>query len=227
MTCSAVDPRELERVRQRVFLALFIALAVALHAVEYLLPSPLPWFRFGLANILSLTALFLYGPRAAWAVTLSRILIGSLLLGTLFAPGFLLSLSGGVLATLLMTGAYRLFRPHIGPVGVSVLGALGHAGGQLLIAWLLIVRHPSLWLMLPLFLLFALISGVINGLAADLLLEFLLQHPAFARLKNSCRFATERRAERAPRSDLSGGSHKMPAQQRAGCPPDNDETGLP
>lgn len=191
MTFSAVDPLELERVRKRVFLALFIALAVVLNAVEYLLPSPLPWFRFGLANILSLTALFLYGIRAAWVVTLSRIMIGSLLLGNLFAPGFLLSLSGGVLATLLMTSAYRLFRPHIGPVGVSVLGALGHAGGQLLIAWLLIIRHPSIWLMLPFFLLFSLISGVINGLAADMLLEFLLKHPAFSRLKKSCRFSTD------------------------------------
>lgn len=190
MTSSAVDPVQLEEVRKRVFLALFIALAVSLHAVEYLLPSPLPWFRFGLANILTLTALYLYGARAAWVVTLSRILISSLLLGTLFAPGFLLSLSGGVLATLLMTAAFRLFSPAIGPVGVSVLGAFGHAGGQLLIAWLLIVRHPSIWLMLPFFLLFSLISGIINGLATDMLLEFLLKHPAFAKIKGSCQYAT-------------------------------------
>ncbi|HKJ04206.1 MAG TPA: Gx transporter family protein, partial [Geopsychrobacteraceae bacterium] len=81
MTSSVVDPDQLEEVRKRVFLALFIALAVALHAVEYLLPSPLPWFRFGMANILTLTALFLYGPRAAWVLTLCRILVGSLLLG--------------------------------------------------------------------------------------------------------------------------------------------------
>jgi len=191
MISSAVDPVQLEEVRKRVFLALFIALAVALHAVEYLLPSPLPWFRFGLANILTLTALFLYGVRAAWVVTLCRILIGSLLLGTLFSPAFLLSMSGGILATLLMTSSFRFFRPRIGPVGVSVLSALGHASGQLLIAWLLIVRHPSIWLMLPFFLLFSLISGIINGLAADMLLEFLLKHPAFSRLKNSCRFSVE------------------------------------
>lgn len=185
MTSSAVDPVQLEQVRKRVFLALFIALAVSLHAVEYLLPSPLPWFRLGLANILTLTALYLYGIQAAWVVTLSRIMISSLLLGTLFAPGFLLSLSGGLLATLLMTAAFRFLRPSIGPVGVSVFGALGHAAGQLLIAWLLIVRHPSIWLMLPFFLLFSLISGIINGLAADMLLEFLLKQPAFARFKAS------------------------------------------
>ncbi|PLX87812.1 MAG: hypothetical protein C0619_14530 [Desulfuromonas sp.] len=191
MTSSAVDPVQLEQVRQRVFLALFIALAVTLNAVEYLLPSPLPWFRFGLANILTVTALYLYGSRAAWTVALSRILIGSLLLGTLFSPGFLLSLSGGLLATLLMTSSFQLLGSRIGPVGVSVLGALGHAGGQLLIAWLLIVQHPSIWLMLPFFLLFSLISGMINGLAADMLLDFLLKHEAFARHKTTREFPSQ------------------------------------
>lgn len=183
MTSSAVNPPELDLVRRRVFLALFVALAVGLHTFEALLPNPLPWFRLGLANILALTALFIYGIRALWIVSTARIFVGSLILGNLFSPGFLLSLSGGLLATLLMTLGYRLWKPKIGPVGVSVLGALGHAGGQLLIAWLLIVRHPSIWMMLPFFLLFSLISGIVNGLAADLLRESLLTRPAFERLR--------------------------------------------
>jgi len=184
MTSSVTEPADLELVRQRVFLALFIALAVALHAFEALLPNPLPWFRIGLANILALTALFLYGVRALWIVNMARILVGSLLLGKLFSPAFLLSFSGGVLATLMMGISYRLWQPKIGPVGVSVLGALGHVSGQMLIAWLLIVRHPAIWTMLPLFLLFALISGMVNGLAADFLIESLLKHPAFDRLRS-------------------------------------------
>ncbi len=183
MTSSVVDPVELERVRKRVFLALFIALAVALHTVEALMPNPLPWFRIGLANILGITALFVYGIRALWIVSIARVLVGSLLLGTLFSPGFLLSFSGGLLAALSMSCGFYFWRPAIGPVGVSVLGALGHAGGQLLVAWLLIVQHASIWMMLPFFLLFSLISGIVNGLAADYLLESLLQHPAFERIK--------------------------------------------
>jgi heptaprenyl diphosphate synthase len=39
-------------------------------------------------------------------------------------------------------------------------------------------------MLLPFFLLFALISGMVNGLAADLLIKFLLGHPAFLRLRN-------------------------------------------
>lgn len=183
MTLSAVDPQELEQVRRRVFLALFVALAVALHTVEVLLPNPLPWFRLGLANILALTALFSYGIQALWIVSMSRILIGSLLFGSLFSPGFLLSLGGGIAATSLMSVGYWLWKTKIGPVGVSVLGALGHVTGQLLIAWLVVIRHPSIWMLLPLFLLFALISGIVNGLAADYLLASLYKHAAFSGLK--------------------------------------------
>ncbi len=183
MTSSAVDSPELEQVRRRVFLALFVALAVALHTVEVLLPNPLPWFRLGLANILALTALFSYGIQALWVVSIARILIGSLLLGSLFSPGFLLSLGGGLAANTLMSVGYKLWQNKIGPVGVSVLGALGHVTGQLLIAWLVVIRHPSIWMLLPFFLLFALISGIVNGLAADYLLASLYKHPAFAGLK--------------------------------------------
>jgi len=184
MTSSNVDSPELEQVRRRVLLALFVALAVALHTVEVLLPNPVPWFRIGLANILALTALFSYGIQALWIVSISRILIGSLLLGSLFSPSFLLSLGGGLIATTLMSFSYKLWQGKIGPVGVSVIGALGHITGQLLIAWLIVIRHPSIWLLLPFFLLFALISGIINGLAADYLLESLYRHPVFSRLKN-------------------------------------------
>ncbi len=183
MTSSGVDPQELEHTRRRVMLALFVAMAVALHTVEVLLPNPIPWFRIGLANILALTALFSYGIQALWIVSIARIMIGSMLLGSMFSPGFLLSLGGGLAANAMMSAGYKLWQPKIGPVGVSILGAIGHVTGQLLIAWLVVIRHPSIWMLLPFFLLFALISGIINGLAADYLLGSLYKHPIFAGLK--------------------------------------------
>lgn len=179
MTSSAVDPVQLQRARRQVFLALFIALAVALNTLEFLLPSPTPWFRLGFANILTLVALYLFGGRAAWKVALSRILISSLVLGRLFSPGFFLSLGGGVLATGLMVGGRRLAGDRFSPIGISLLGAVGHTSGQLLIAWLLLVRHPGLWTLSGPLLLFALGAGLINGVAADILIGHLRQHPAF------------------------------------------------
>jgi heptaprenyl diphosphate synthase len=183
MISSVSESSLLERERKRVFLALFIALAIAVHTIEVLLPNPIPWFRIGLANIFGLCGLFLYGVQALWVITLCRIVGGSLLVGSLFAPGFVLSLGGGVLACSLMSGGYLLFRRSIGPLGVSLLGAFGHINGQLLIAWLLLIRHSSLWMLLPFFLLFALISGILNGIVSGFLLDILAKHRAFATMK--------------------------------------------
>lgn len=180
MTSSADERTVFVASRRHIFLALFIALAVALHTLEALLPSPAPWFRLGFANIFTLTALFLFGPGAAWSVSLTRICLGALVLGNLFAPGFLLALAGGVLATGLMTLARTLAGRHLGPIGISALGAAGHATGQMLVAWLVLVRHPGLWRLYPIFLLFALVTGLANGAAADALLGMLRRHRAFA-----------------------------------------------
>jgi len=185
-------------------MALFVALAVALHTLESLFPSPTPWFRLGFANILVITALYLYGARAAWTVSLARIGIGSLLLGNLFSPGFLLSLSGGVLATALMTAARKVFGRLIGPVGVSALGALGHVVGQMLVAWLILVRHDGVWRLFPFLLLFALGTGIANGVAADSLLNLLLGHPAFKAV---------READGRPARTRGSGRFRHPAPQ--------------
>lgn len=185
MTFSAADEERVDRERRRVFLALFSALAIALHTLEFLLPSPVPWFRLGLANIFALLALFVYDGRAAWSVTLTRVVVSSFFLGTFFSPRFFLSLSGGCLATGSMVLAKRLGGENIGPVGVSVLGAAGHTVGQLLCAWLLLVRHDGLWYLLPALLLLALVAGVINGLVADALLGSFRKHPLFARKKRA------------------------------------------
>ena len=179
MICSAADRESLEQTRRRVFLALFTALAVALHTLEALWPAPAPWFRLGLANILTLVALFLYGGRAAWTVSLGRVVLGSLLLGRLFTPGFWLALGGAVVATAVMVLAHRLAPRRLGPIGVSTLGAAGHALGQMTVAWLVLVRHPGLWQLFPVLLLVAVVAGVLTGWAAAVLLERLESHEAF------------------------------------------------
>jgi heptaprenyl diphosphate synthase len=179
MTYSAVDLLALSRSRRQVFLALFIAIAVSLHAFESLLPSPVPWLRLGLANVMTLAALYLYDGRAAWSVSLARVGIGALLLGRLFSPGFWLALVGTIFATSAMIIMYRVGGRRLSPVGVSAVGAGGHALGQILAARLLVVQHAAIWQVFPFFLLFTLFAGVMTGWLAASLLESLQQHPAF------------------------------------------------
>ncbi|MDT8423930.1 MAG: Gx transporter family protein [Desulfuromonadales bacterium] len=180
MTSSPVDPLRLERTRRYIFLALLATLATAIHTVEYLFPTPAPWFRFGFANIFSVLALYLFDFRAAFTVTLTRIGFASLLLGRIFSPGFFLSLGGGLAAVALMSLACHLGKRYFSPIGVSVIGAVGHVFGQMLLAWLLLVQHPGLWSLFPFFLFFALVAGLINGFAADFLLQTIRRHPSFA-----------------------------------------------
>lgn len=179
MICSAADAENLTRSRRQVFLALFIALAVSLHILESLLPSPVPWLRLGLANIMTLSALYLYGGRAAWTVSLARVGIGALLLGRLFSPGFWLALTGTIVATSVMIIVHRICGRYLSPVGVSAIGAAGHALGQVLAARLLIIQHEAIWQIAPLFLFFTVFSGVLTGWLATILLQRLRQHPAF------------------------------------------------
>jgi len=179
MTSSAVDPERLRQSRREVFLALFVAQAVALQMLEFFLPSPAPWLKLGLANILTLVALDLFGASGAWTVALGRILVASLLLGRFLTPGFFLSLSGGICATALMVAARRVAGPRLSAIGLSLLGAAGHGFGQLLVAWLLLVRHQAIWTLLAPMLLLALVTGTVNGLVADTVLRHLRAHRAF------------------------------------------------
>lgn len=179
MTCSAVDIKTLNRTRRQVFLALFIAIAVSMHIFESLLPTPLPWLRLGLANVMTLLALYLYDGHAAWSVSLARVGIGALLLGRLFSPGFWLALVGTIFATSAMIIMHRVAGRRLSPIGISATGAAGHALGQILVARLLIVQHAAIWQILPFFLLFSLIAGVLTGWLTVLLLKELRMYQAF------------------------------------------------
>ncbi|HNY66629.1 MAG TPA: Gx transporter family protein [Deltaproteobacteria bacterium] len=140
-------------------LALFIALAVALHWVESFIPRPAPFLRFGLANVVTLCALYTFGGAWALVVVVSRVVVGSLLSGGLFSPGFALALSGGVAAALVM---WAMPRSLFSPVGTSVGGAVAHMSAQLAMASVL-VAQASLMRLLPLFLLVSVATGMING----------------------------------------------------------------
>jgi heptaprenyl diphosphate synthase len=74
---------------------------------------------------------------------------------------------------------HRLGGRHLSPVGVSAAGAAGHALGQVLAARVLIMQHEAIWQIAPLFLFFAVFSGVLTGWLTMLLLHRLARHPAF------------------------------------------------
>ena len=112
-------------------LALLVATAATLQIAEGLIPRPVPWLRLGLANGVTLLAIVRLGTRAALAVTVIRILLGALVLGTLGGPAFALSAAGGLAALLVMAAVRRTLVPPLSLLGVSVLGSVAHVVAQL------------------------------------------------------------------------------------------------
>ncbi len=147
-------------------IAILSAFAIGLHALERLIPSPVPWLRFGFANIIILLSLILYGFRVGIMITLIRILVGSILVGTFLGPGFLLSFSGGIVSTTAMYACLRLFRASISAFGLSIIGAFFHNLTQLAVAYALFIRRLDAVLYLaPVILFIGIITGSINGVA--------------------------------------------------------------
>lgn len=151
-------------------IARYTAAAIALTVAEAAIPTPLPGVKPGLANVVVLVVLGLHGWRAAVWVSLLRVIAGSLLIGQFLAPGFFLSLTGAVMSLAVLAAAVRLPGRWFGPVSQSILAAFAHISGQVLLARIWLVPHNGVFYLVPVFALFALVFGVINGLIAARLL---------------------------------------------------------
>ncbi len=156
-------------------IAWWAALAITIHIVESALPSPVPGLKLGLANVIVVAVLVLYGWRDAVWVALLRVLVGSLLVGTFLTPTFMLSLSGAC-ASLLALGAgyyYSRLLPSwgLGALGYSLLAAQAHMLGQFAIAYFVLIPHPALFKLLPVLMTAALVFGMISGMIAVAMID--------------------------------------------------------
>ncbi len=150
------------------WLAFLVAVGVVFHRLEALLPLPSPWVKIGLANIATLIALVFFGFREAMMVTLHRVFLSSLLGGTFLSPTFLLSLIGGISATLAMGMVYRGGHNPFSMIGISITGAYVHTVSIVLCVYLVFARSEGFLKLLPVFLIFALFSSLFTGMAANL-----------------------------------------------------------
>jgi heptaprenyl diphosphate synthase len=157
--------------RRLVYLSLLLAMATTLHVLEGLFPIPLPFpgVKLGLANIVTLLVLYLYDLRAAMTVAIARVLLGSLLGGTFFAPAFFLGLTGAVISTLIMALLVKK-TTCFSPLGISLCGAVSHNLGQLLMASFLL-QNQAIFFYLPILLLGAIPTGLVTGYLLQGLLE--------------------------------------------------------
>ena len=144
------------------------ALALGLSTLENLFPVtlliPLPGVKLGLANIVTVFALYQLGALPALAILTARCLLGGLFAGN--ASAMLFSLLGGLTAMLVMILLRRLRCLSI--YGVSIGGAAGHNLGQMAAA-LITLGNTAVLGYLPFLLGISLLTGTLTGFVSSLL----------------------------------------------------------
>lgn len=156
-----------ETTKKLVLCGMFTATAFVLGYVESLLPFSIgvPGVKLGLANIVSLFALYRIGTGSAFAILLARIILSAATFGNMNA--FLYSLVGGLLSFAVMWLLKRSGKFSV--MGVGIAGGVTHNTGQLLMAsWML---GSALTAYLPVLMVAGAVAGVVVGGAAVMLVK--------------------------------------------------------
>ncbi len=155
----------MQNTKRMVLLALLVAIASVLHVVESWIPLPLPvpGIKLGLANIVSLAVISMFGWRDAIYVAVLRVFLAALFGGVFLGPAFAMSISGALGSTVAMALVYQYWHPNFSLVGISIIGAVIHNMVQIAVAALLVSSATLLWY-LPYLILFALPTGLATGI---------------------------------------------------------------
>ena len=158
------------KVQKMALLGILTAGAIVIAILESFIPSiGIPGVKLGLANIVILIILYELGIIEAIIVNLLRVLVVGFVRGTFLSMGFLMSLTGAVFSLGIMIFFYLLIK-KFSIVGVSVIGAIFHVFGQILIA-MLFLGTAYIILYLPIIAISAIITGVFVGIVAKLIIH--------------------------------------------------------
>lgn len=167
-----------KKTSQIALLGILTAQALALSFIEnFIPPIPVlpPGAKLGLANIVTMfTASTMGFGNAIFITIIKALFVGS----TRGVIAFFMSLSGGVLSTVVMCALIRLKKKPFGILGIAVASAVAHNIGQLIVAT--IISGTAMFASYaPFLLLFALISGCITGSILNILMPALEKQSGF------------------------------------------------
>lgn len=149
-------------------LAVLTSVSLIIFIIELQIPNPfpIPGIKLGLANIITVYAVYHYKPYEAVMIVAVRLLLGSVFSGNISA--LIYSASGSVLC---LTGMLLLKRiiAESRLWLASVFGALLHNTGQLLAAMLLL-QTAGLIAYYPFLVVSGCLAGAFTGLCAQLII---------------------------------------------------------
>lgn len=150
-------------------MSLLTALALIIFVVELQIPTfiPIPGVKLGLANIITVYAMFTLNPFETAMILLCRIVLGAIFSAS--GSTILFSLVGGIFCYLLMLVARKILTKKLIWV-CSIFGAIAHNIGQILVA-ALIMQTTTVFFYLPFLLISGIITGIFTGLCAQSLIN--------------------------------------------------------
>ena len=157
------------KTRKITLLALLTAIALTIFMVEAQIPAlvPIPGIKLGLANIVTVFAVFALGPKDACLVLAARIFLGAVFAGN-FSTIFY-SAAGGALAIAVTIGLRKILtKKQLWVAGA--LGAVAHSIGQMTMA-VLLTGTPGLIVYLPVMIAVSIVTGTFTGLCAQFLVN--------------------------------------------------------
>jgi heptaprenyl diphosphate synthase len=156
------------RTKNVALLGVLLACALILSYVESLIPLPLPvpGIKIGLANVVSLFALYRMGWESALIINILRVVLSGLMFTGFSA--MLYGLAGGILSVVVMILVKKVGLFSI--IGVSAAGASVHVSAQIIVAYF-VIENSAIFMYLPVLLIAAMISGIIIGFITYLILK--------------------------------------------------------
>lgn len=151
-----------------VLYGMFVSVALVISYIESLIPIavPVPGIKIGLANIVIVWILYTLHGKAAFLISLIRVLLAGFLFGSLFSIAF--AMSGAMLSLLVMILLKKTTRFSI--IGVSIAGGVAHNVGQILAA-MVVVENLHMVYYLPVLLVSGVIAGILVGILGGLLFQ--------------------------------------------------------
>ena len=149
-------------------MALLTAVALIIFMVEAQIPNivPVPGVKLGLANIVTVYAVFTLGPGPTFMILFCRVFLGAVFSGQMMT--LMYSFAGGLLCWCVMCLLRKILSKKQIWVA-SVFGAVAHNIGQMAVA-IAITRTPALVSWLPVLMVSAILTGTFTGLAAQFLM---------------------------------------------------------
>lgn len=160
----------MNKTRKITTMAMCIALAVVFHMIESQIPipSPIPGYHLGLANIVGLVVLFKFDDINMLTVNLLRVVFASLLNGMIFNYVFYMSLCGVVLSS--VTAILLKKSSGLSVVGISVACSVAHCVGQIGVA-MIMYQQALMITYLPYLLFMSIPTGILTGSVTNLVLK--------------------------------------------------------